>query len=71
MDEHKRQQIKKQILGRLMELKAEQEMNAFVFHTLASENSKLLMIDEVLDAKNKIDREIEMLEEALQKIDID
>lgn len=54
-----------------MELKAEQEMNTFVFHTLASENSKLLMIDEVLDAKNKIDREIEMLEEALQKINID
>lgn len=54
-----------------MEQKAEQEMNAFVFHTLVSENSKLLMIDEVLDAKNKIDREIEMLEEALQKINID
>lgn len=69
MDAHKRQQIKKQILSRLMELKAEQEMNAFIFHTLASENSKLLMIDEVLDAKNEIDREIEMLEEALKKID--
>lgn len=52
-----------------MELKAEQEMNSFIFHTLASENSKLLMIDEVLDAKIKIDREIEILEEALQKIE--
>lgn len=36
-----KQEMKKQILHRLMELKAEDQMNRFVFKELARENSSL------------------------------
>ena len=64
-----KKELKKQILHRLMELKAEDQMNRFVFTELASENFKDLRIDEVLDFANDIQKEIERLEQLLKELD--
>lgn len=62
-------ELKKQILNRLMELKAEDQMNRFVFTTLARENYKDQRINEVLDFANDIKSEIERLEKLLKEFD--
>lgn len=64
-----KQDLKKQILSRLIELKAEDQMNQFVFQELARENYKDHRIDEVLDLANDIKKEIERLEKLLKELD--
>lgn len=64
-----KQELKKQILHRLMELKAEDQMNRFVFTELANENYKDLRMDEVLDFANDIQKEVERLEQLLKELD--
>lgn len=64
-----KQEMKKQILHRLMELKAEDQMNRFVFKELARENYRDYRIDEVLDFANDIKKEIEKYEKLLKELD--
>ncbi len=51
-----------------MELKAEDQMNRFVFMELAKENYKDQRINEALDFANEIKSEIERLEKLLEKL---
>ena len=64
-----KQEMKKQILHRLMELIAEDQMNRFVFKELARENYRDYRIDEVLDFANDIKKEIEKYEKLLKELD--
>ena len=68
MKNKEKQEVKKQILSRLMELKAQDKMNRFVFKNL-SKNPKDEQINKVLDWANAIKKEREALEKALEKLD--
>ena len=63
-----KKELKQQILQRLMELKAEDQMNRFVFMELAKENYKDQRINEALDFANEIKSEIKRLEKLLEKL---
>lgn len=68
MKEGTKRDAKQKILGRLMELKAEDRMNRFVFESLSKKNPKDTKINEVLDWANAIKKEREALEAALEKL---
>lgn len=64
-----KREMKQQIINRMMELKAQEQMNRFVFSELAKENYRDSRIDELLDLTDEMKREFERLEKLLKELD--